>query len=439
MTISVDDPSALQRFLDSVRSQSRPLPSSAQVPPASRLSPDVEAEEGEVQLLRSLSQPTNGYHLRRPDASKPSSESVEIDPALPSPPRQGLLPPHNTPRTAPASPHRILSLNDSPDQHPSVVGEAIYEYVQGMKGLPLSESIWAPKHVPHQRSLLRGPRMPSTDLTPVKLVEPNPAINDTFPRMSFKAASTKLRPETADASTQTESIIHATNLTTSSGQTGERRMLPHESRDTLGKGKSQVDDDKESDRDGLSVLQTDALALEPIEAESPIQTFHGQDERPRQILVTKEQREMIIQRLKRQHEQAEMQKKEHIRKKMEGLGMESPTTRIAQDAQKHPESQQFEPLKSPHSPIPITKSSAASSSDSQENDLLTSKLSGRDLLPHERPRYTKLESKANPQSTRAAQASFKRPEQISDGHRSTPKTTYIVTDAMKSSSFLNKW
>lgn len=56
-----------------------------------------------------------------------------------------------------------------------------------MEGRPLSESMWAPASARHKSSLLAGPRSARL-FTPIKAVVPNPAINDNFDRMTFKAA-----------------------------------------------------------------------------------------------------------------------------------------------------------------------------------------------------------------------------------------------------------
>ena len=99
----------------------------------------------------------------------------------PSPHVSGLKAPFNTPKTAASSP-RLAAMNS----HNEDVAEAFSEYVNTVDSRPLSESMWAPS-ARYRSSTLGGARS-SKVLTPVKAVEPNPAINDTFDRMSFKAA-----------------------------------------------------------------------------------------------------------------------------------------------------------------------------------------------------------------------------------------------------------
>ena len=121
------------------------------------------------------------------EPSVSTQQSGGTEPASPkihpvtSPLLTGLQAPHNTPRTVPASPRT------GPRQtHDEDVGDALYNFVQGIQGLPLSESIWAPRSAKYQPSPLGG--SPSKSLTTVRAVEANPAINDSFARMSFKAA-----------------------------------------------------------------------------------------------------------------------------------------------------------------------------------------------------------------------------------------------------------
>ena len=106
----------------------------------------------------------------------------------PSPHVSGLKAPYNTPKNAPSSP-RMMAMNT----HNEEVGKALSEYVKNMDSRPLSESIWAPSSTHYKSSTLGGERSLKF-LTPVKAVEPNPAINDTFDRMSFKAADLDQKP-----------------------------------------------------------------------------------------------------------------------------------------------------------------------------------------------------------------------------------------------------
>ena len=103
---------------------------------------------------------------------------------LPKPsPHSGLRAPVNSPKTAASSP-RLAAANT----HDEDVGEAISEYIKGLNSSPLSESMWAPRSARYKPSPLSGARSSAKVLTPIKAVEPNPATNETFDRMSFKAA-----------------------------------------------------------------------------------------------------------------------------------------------------------------------------------------------------------------------------------------------------------
>ena len=99
-----------------------------------------------------------------------------------SPYLTGLKAPHNTPKTAASSP-RLTAVN----AHNEDVAEALSDYVSTLDGRPLSDSMWAPGSAGYKSSMLSG-RRSTSNFSPVKFVEPNPAINDTFDRMSFKAA-----------------------------------------------------------------------------------------------------------------------------------------------------------------------------------------------------------------------------------------------------------
>ncbi|KAL9129023.1 MAG: hypothetical protein Q9217_002425 [Psora testacea] len=188
LPISLDDPENIGLFLSTMRSRSTSSQSAPQGPAA-------QAEGGRVQNPGSSAEPINGSHgnddaPRMPvhgSPQKASFTSSEFKPR-PSPCRQGLMPPHNTPQTGAISPLLLAKDDENLIQNPTAVGEALYDYVQSFNGVPLSESMWAPKNTPHRQSLLKGPRAAPRDLTPVKAVEPNPAINDIFTGMSFKVA-----------------------------------------------------------------------------------------------------------------------------------------------------------------------------------------------------------------------------------------------------------
>lgn len=99
-----------------------------------------------------------------------------------SPHISGITAPQNTPKTAVSSPH-LTNMNT----HNQDVADAFSDFVNNMNGRPLSESMWAPGSTRDKPSMRSGARS-AKFLTPVKTLEPNPAINDTFDRMSFKAA-----------------------------------------------------------------------------------------------------------------------------------------------------------------------------------------------------------------------------------------------------------
>ncbi|KAF6224688.1 hypothetical protein HO173_012250 [Letharia columbiana] len=114
----------------------------------------------------------------------PSLTSPEVHPKQ-SPHVSGLRASYNTPKTVASSP-RLGAANT----HNEDVAEAFAAYVNSVETRPLSESIWAPANVRHRSggpSTLGGAAH-SKVLIPVKAVEPNPAINETFDRMSFRAA-----------------------------------------------------------------------------------------------------------------------------------------------------------------------------------------------------------------------------------------------------------
>ena len=97
-------------------------------------------------------------------------------------PISGLNPPQNTPKTAASSP-RLTAINT----HNQDVADAFSDYVNNMNGRPLSESIWAPGSTRYKHSMLSGARSANV-LTSVNAVKLDSAVNDTFDRMTFKAA-----------------------------------------------------------------------------------------------------------------------------------------------------------------------------------------------------------------------------------------------------------
>ena len=102
----------------------------------------------------------------------------------PSPHISGLRAPNNTPKTAASSPFLAAVITHNED-----VADALGDYVNNMEGRPLSESMWAPGYgsARHKPTVLSGNRSAQV-LTPIKAVDHNPSINDTFDRMSFKVA-----------------------------------------------------------------------------------------------------------------------------------------------------------------------------------------------------------------------------------------------------------
>lgn len=113
----------------------------------------------------------DNHHLTSPEAHP-----------KPSPHFSGLRAPFNTPKTAASSPRLAAANNHNED-----VADAFSQYVNTVNSRPLSESMWAPGSARYRSSTLSGARSTNV-LTPIKAVEHNPAINDTFDRMSFKVA-----------------------------------------------------------------------------------------------------------------------------------------------------------------------------------------------------------------------------------------------------------
>ncbi len=108
----------------------------------------------------------------------------------PSPHISGIKPPQNTPKTAAST---------AIDTHNQIVSAAFSDYVNSMNGRPLSESIWAPGST-RKPSMLTGARSANV-LTPVNAVQLDPAVNNTFDRMTSKAADShhKLASSTSKA------------------------------------------------------------------------------------------------------------------------------------------------------------------------------------------------------------------------------------------------
>ncbi len=141
--------------------------------------------------------PTEVLRSEHAPKQSPGSTSPPSHPH-PSPSISGLRAPVNSPQVHASSPQFAPE-----NTHDEDVGAALAWFVQNLEGRSLSESMWAPKNVKHAPSPLRGYRVPSSkgtspgrsdsraplkELTPVNVVQPNPAINDSFSRMTFRAA-----------------------------------------------------------------------------------------------------------------------------------------------------------------------------------------------------------------------------------------------------------
>ena len=189
--VKVDDSESIQRFVSQMRT---PGNSSYGLNASSTSTPSRSPSEQRNGTAPSNSpEKTNGFadHVTQPvDIPSPKESSHDSTPSrnspaspITSPHARGIWAPNNTPKTNPASPFV------GPAQtHDEDVGYALADFVKTMEGKPLSQSMWAPKPGSYEHSLLSGARVRSRDLTPTKVVDANPAINDSFARMSFKAA-----------------------------------------------------------------------------------------------------------------------------------------------------------------------------------------------------------------------------------------------------------
>ena len=153
-----------------------------------------------TELKGGIDSPTNlkGF-ISQMTASQPDSESyrylVSDNPErqpYPSPQVGGLRPPHDTPFPRPLSPLNVPSPHEDHTEHNLEVGGALQNFVKNLKGRPLEDSFWAPGGSGYRASPLsesRPPSQPSSrNLMSTRLVTPGPATNDSFERMSFKAA-----------------------------------------------------------------------------------------------------------------------------------------------------------------------------------------------------------------------------------------------------------
>lgn len=163
---TMDDPDTIRRFISQINGQrehSNIMTVTSQ--------PTTQHDQLARTPLRTTLADQEHEHLTSPEAHP-----------KPSPHISGLKAPQNTPKTAASSPRLAAASTLNQD-----VAEALSDYVNTMDGRPLSESMWAPGSTRYKPSMLSEARYTSL-LTPIKAVQPNPAINDTFDRMSFKAA-----------------------------------------------------------------------------------------------------------------------------------------------------------------------------------------------------------------------------------------------------------
>ena len=194
--VGVDSAETINRFIAQMRSGSN-TPSGAAVIPR-QASPESVPEQRDdpvfangnvsnratVHRTEPIDIPiTRSSHSTTPNRNSPASPGHH---ATTSPHVSGLRPPQNTPKTTPASPR--VSPGRSYDDELADVSHVVSTIVGTLDTKPLSQSIWAPKSGEYHRSSLGAFSTPSRDLTPVRVVEANPAINDSFTRMSFKAA-----------------------------------------------------------------------------------------------------------------------------------------------------------------------------------------------------------------------------------------------------------
>ena len=173
--MALDDADTIRRFISQIKGQSNLSSLNTVTSPSTTQHEQAADEYNKSESVKTPPQGTvagqDDYHLTSPEAHP-----------KPSPHVSGLKAPFNTPKTAASSP-RLAAANT----HNEDVADAFSEYVNTLNSRPLSESMWAPLSTRHKPSTLGGARSANV-LTPIKAVEPNPAINDTFDRMSFKAA-----------------------------------------------------------------------------------------------------------------------------------------------------------------------------------------------------------------------------------------------------------
>ena len=193
--VGVDSAETINRFIAQMRSGSNTSSGAAVIP--HQASPESVPEQrddpvfanGDVSNRATVhrTEPidipiTRSSHNTTPNRNSPASPGHHT---ITSPHVSGLRP-QNTPKTTPASPR--VSPGRTYDDELADVSHVVSTIVGTLDTKPLSQSIWAPKSGEYHRSSLGAFSTPSRDLTPVRVVEANPAINDSFTRMSFKAA-----------------------------------------------------------------------------------------------------------------------------------------------------------------------------------------------------------------------------------------------------------
>ncbi len=194
--VGVDSAETISRFIAQMRSSSNTSSGAAAIP--TQTSPESVPKQRNGTMFKDEDVSNGAADYRTDPIDIPSTRSSHSNtpnrnsPASPghhsmtSPHVSGLRPPQNTPKTNPASPR--LRPARSYDDELAEVSHVVSTIMGTLDTKPLSQSIWAPKSSEYHRSSLSLFSTPSRDLTPVRVVEANPAINDSFTRMSFKAA-----------------------------------------------------------------------------------------------------------------------------------------------------------------------------------------------------------------------------------------------------------
>ena len=184
--MNVDDAESLRRFIAQIQGRTdypepntvtlSPTPQHARSAKAHGPIPDTVGNEhadehdGTITSPNAIVTGQDNHLLASPEAQpKPS-------------PHSGLRAPVNSPKTAASSP-RLAATNT----HNEDVGEAITNFINTLNSIFFLLFMCAPRSSRYKPSTLSGARSANV-LTPIKAVNPNPALNETFDRMSFKAA-----------------------------------------------------------------------------------------------------------------------------------------------------------------------------------------------------------------------------------------------------------